>query len=139
MMNTFHNNMATLIGRALIALLFIPAGVAKLSGFEGTVGYISSVGMPFATLAAVLAIMIELGAGSALLVGFCTRIAAVVLAIFTLVASFYFHPYWAVAADQAFVTQLLFFKNIAVVGGLLVVAAFGAGGWSFDARNVHAK
>lgn len=57
------------------------------------------------------------------------------LAAFTLVASFFFHAYWAVPADQAFVTQLLFFKNIAVVGGLLALAAHGAGGWSLDARR----
>ena len=66
--------------------------------------------------------------------GFQTRIAALVLAVFTLVASIFFHAYWAAAPDQAFIVQLLFFKNIAVVGGLLVLAAQGAGGWSLDAR-----
>ena len=57
------------------------------------------------------------------------------LAAFTLVASFFFHAYWAVPADQAFVTQLLFMKNIAVVGGLLALAANGAGAWSIDSRT----
>jgi putative oxidoreductase len=57
------------------------------------------------------------------------------LALFTLVASFIFHAYWAAPADQVFVTQLLFFKNIAVAGGLMALAAFGAGAWSFDARR----
>jgi len=52
-----------------------------------------------------------------------------------LVASFFFHAYWAVPADQQLVTQLLFMKNIAVVGGLLTLAAWGAGAWSLDARN----
>jgi putative oxidoreductase len=67
--------------------------------------------------------------------GYGTRIAALALALFTLVASFFFHAFWAVPADQAFVVQLLFFKNIAVVGGLLALAASGAGEWSLDARR----
>ena len=70
-----------------------------------------------------------------LILGFGARIAALVLALFTLVASFFFHAYWAVPADQQFVTQLLFMKNIAVVGGLLTLSAWGAGAWSLDARN----
>lgn len=57
------------------------------------------------------------------------------LALFTLGVSMFFHAYWSVPADQAFVTQLLFFKNIAVAGGLLVLAAQGAGDWSLDARR----
>ena len=70
-----------------------------------------------------------------LLAGYGTRIAALALALFTLVASFFFHAFWAVPAEQAFVVQLLFFKNIAVVGGLLALAASGAGEWSLDARR----
>src|SRR5512133_134316 len=121
--------------RLLMVALFLPAGIGKLTGFAGTVGYISSVGLPLPTLGAVLALTVEIVGSLALLAGFGTRIAALVLAAFTLVASFFFHAYWAVPADQAFVTQLLFFKNIAVVGGLLALAANGAGAWSLDARN----
>ncbi len=91
--------------------------------------------MPLPTLGAVLALVVEIAGSLALLLGWGTRLAAGVLALFTLAASFFFHAYWAVPADQAFVTQLLFFKNIAVVGGLLVLAAQGAGGWSLDARK----
>lgn len=128
--NTFN-----LAARVLMAALFLPAGIGKLTGFEGTVGYIASVGLPLPTVGAALALVVEIVGGLALLAGFGTRIAAVVLAAFTLVASFFFHAYWAVPADQAFVTQLLFFKNIAVVGGLLAIAANGAGQWSLDARR----
>jgi len=99
------------------------------------VGYISSVGLPFPTLAAAVAAIVEIVGSLALLAGFGTRIAALVLAAFTLVASFFFHNYWGVPADQAFMQQLLFFKNIAVVGGLLAIAANGAGAWSLDARR----
>ena len=126
------------IGRVLFVLLFLPAGIGKLTGFEGTVGYINSVGLPLPELATVVALLIEIIGSLCLLAGFQTRIASIVLAVFTLVASFFFHNYWAAPADQAFVAQLLFFKNIAVVGGLLVLAAQGAGGWSLDARREHA-
>ena len=78
---------------------------------------------------------IELNGGLALIAGFGTRLAAIVLAAFTLVASFFFHAYWAVQADQQMIPYLLFYKNIAVIGGLLTIAALGAGAWSVDARR----
>ena len=124
-----------LAARVLLALLFVPAGLSKITGFAGTVGYISSVGLPLPTVAAALAAVVEIAGGLALLFGFGTRLAALALAGFTLVASFFFHAYWAAPADQAFMQQLLFFKNIAVTGGLLALAAHGAGGWSLDARR----
>ena len=124
----------SLVGRVLLALLFVPAGFSKLMGFAGTVGYISSVGAPLPQVAAVIAIIVELGLGLMLLVGFKTRFAAVVLAIFTVVASVLFHNYWSMPADKAFVNQLMFFKNIAVTGGLLAFVAFGAGRFSIDKR-----
>jgi len=135
-MNKTSFNALDLAGRLLLVALFLPAGIGKLTGFAGTVGYIGSVGLPLPTLAAALAAVVEIGGGLALLFGFGTRIAALVLAGFTLVASFFFHAYWAVPADQAFVQQLLFFKNVAVTGGLLALAAHGAGAWSVDARKV---
>lgn len=129
-------NSLNLAARVLFAVLFLPAGLGKLTGFAGTVGYISSVGLPLPAVGAALALTVEIVGSLALLAGFGTRIAALVLAAFTLGASFFFHAFWAVPADQAFVTQLLFFKNIAVVGGLLALAANGAGAWSLDARRV---
>lgn len=134
MPKTLHNSFS-LAARLLMVALFLPAGIGKLTGFSGTVGYIASVGLPLPTVGAVLALLVEIVGGVALLAGFGTRIAAVVLAVFTLAASVFFHAFWAVPADQAFVTQLLFFKNIAVVGGLLAIAANGAGAWSLDARR----
>jgi len=134
-MSSTPRNALNLIGRLFFVAMFLPAGIGKVTGFAGTVGYIASVGLPAATLGAVLALVVEIVGSLALLAGFGTRIAALVLAAFTLVASFFFHPYWSVPADQAFVVQLLFFKNIAIVGGLLILAAEGAGGWSLDARR----
>lgn len=134
MFNALQNPLS-LAGRLLLALLFLPAGIGKLTGFAGTVAYITSVGLPLPALAAALALSVEIVGGAALIAGFGTRIAALVLALFTLVASFFFHNYWALAADQQLMQQLLFFKNMAVAGGLLTLAAWGAGAWSVDARR----
>lgn len=128
-------NVAALVGRLLLALLFLPAGWGKLTGFEGTVGYIQSVGLPLPTAAAALALVVEIVGGLALIAGAGTRLMALVLAGFTVVASFFFHGYWGVPADQQMVQQLLFYKNIAVAGGLLTLFAWGAGDWSVDARR----
>ena len=123
-------NSGALLGRLLVAALFIPAGLSNIGGFEGTVGYIASVGLPLATVAAVVAIAVEVLGGAALLLGWRTKQAALILAVFTLVATVLFHNFWAMPAEQAFMQQLMFMKNIAVVGGLLVLASLGGGQWS---------
>lgn len=128
-------NPLTFVGRLLLALLFLPAGLTKIAGFAGTVGYIASKGLPLPAVGAVIAIGVEVLGGLALLVGFGTRAAALVLAVFTVAATVIFHAWWAVPAEAQMVQQLMFFKNIAVVGGLLVLAAHGAGGWSLDAKR----
>jgi putative oxidoreductase len=132
-------NSLSLASRILFVALFLPAGISKLTGFSGTVGYIASVDLPLPALGAALALVVEIAGSAALLAGFQTRMAALVLAVFTLVASFLFHAYWSAPAEMAFVTQLLFFKNVAVVGGLLALAANGAGAWSMDASRTLNK
>ncbi len=134
-MFTTLQNPLSLVGRLLLALLFLPAGIAKIGGYAGTVGYIASKGLPLPEVGALVAIVVEVGGGLALIAGFGTRFAALGLALFTLAASVVFHNYWALPADQQMVQQLMFFKNIAVVGGLLTLAAWGAGAWSLDARR----
>lgn len=133
-MNALQNPLA-LIGRILLAVMFVPAGFGKIAGFTGTVGYATAMGLPLPTVGVAIALVIELFGGLALLIGFRTRYVALALAVFTLVASFFFHAYWAVPAEQQMVQQLMFFKNIAITGGLLAFAAFGAGALSLDARR----
>ena len=133
MFNSLQNPLA-FIGRALTALLFIPAGFAKIGGFVGTMGYIAAMGVPFPALAAAIAIVAELGLGLLLLAGYRTRWAALALAFFTLVITFIFHPVWGIPAEMVMSQQQAFFKNIAIVGGLLGIAAWGAGAWSLDAK-----
>jgi putative oxidoreductase len=133
-MHTLQNPLA-LLSRLLLAVLFLPAGIGKITGFAGTAGYIASVGLPMPTVAAAVAIAVEVLGGLALIVGFGTRWAALALALFTLGASFFFHSYWAMPAEQQMMQQLMFMKNIGVTGGLLALAAFGAGAFSLDARR----
>lgn len=134
MLNKLQNPLS-LLGRVLLALVFVPAGWSKITGFQGAVGYAASAGMPMPEAGVAVGLAIELLGGLALLLGFKTRYAALILAVFTFVASFIFHKYWAVPADQFMVTQLLFMKNMGMAGGLLAFAAFGAGCWSLDGKK----
>lgn len=124
-----------IIGRVLLALMFVYAGFGKLTNIEGTAGYIASGGLPMASVLAVVVGLLELLGGLAIAVGFQARWAALALGLFTLAASVLFHKFWAVPADQAFVQQLMFMKNLSVAGGLFIVAALGAGPMSVDARR----
>ena len=124
-----------LVGRVLLAWLFIPAGWAKIAGFAGTAGYIASKGLPMPEVLAALAIVAELGLGLLLLVGWQARWAALGLALFVAVITPIFHGYWAMPEAQQMMQKQAFWKNIAVLGGLLMVGAFGPGRLSFDGRR----
>ena len=128
-------NSLVLLGRMLIAWLFIPGGWSKIGNFAGVVGYISARDVPFPEVCAALAIAAELGLGLLLLVGWQARWAALGLAIFVAVITPIFHAYWDMPAAQMVMQKQAFNKNIAIVGGLLVVAAFGAGAFSLDGRR----
>ena len=123
-----------LVGRILIAYLFIPAGIGKLMGFAGTVGYITSVGLPLPQVGAAIAVIVELGLGIALLLGYKTRVVAIVMALFTIAAAVFFHKYWSAPDAMKMMQQINFNKNIAIAGGLLAFAAFGPGRFSIDKR-----
>ena len=124
-----------LVGRVLLALMFITAGYSKLTNLGGTAGYIASGGLPFPALLAVGVGLLELVGGLALAAGFKARWAALALGLFTLLASVLFHKFWAVAPEQQMVQYLMFMKNMAVAGGMFVVAALGAGPLSVDNRG----
>jgi putative oxidoreductase len=124
-----------LIGRILLAWVFVPAGWSKIAGFAGTAGYIASKGLPMPEVLAALAIAAELGLGLLLLVGWQTRWAALGLAIFVLVITPIFHGYWAMPEAEQMMQKQAFNKNLAILGGLLGFAAFGAGRFSLDGRR----
>ena len=121
-----------LVGRVLLALIFIIAGFGKITGFEGTVGYMQAYNVPMTQVLAVLAIIVELGGGLMIAVGWKARWAAAAIFIFVLIASFVFHAFWAVPADQAQLQNIMFMKNLAIMGGMLYIIVYGSGPLSVD-------
>ena len=116
-----------LVARIFLSHIFILAGINKISGYAGTQGYMESVGVPGMLLP--LVIILEVAGGIAVLVGWQTRIAAYALAVFTAVAAIIFHSN---LADQ--MQMIMFMKNWAITGGLLLLAVHGAGALSLDNR-----
>ena len=137
-MKNFENAL-NLLGRIAIAALFLPAGLNKLMAVEGTTGYFASLGLPAVAVLVWVVIAIEVLGGIALILGYQTRIVAIGLAIFTVLASIAGHAFWAAPVDAVFIAQLLFFKNIAVTGGLLILASSGAGSISIDGSKAKAE
>jgi len=123
-----------LAGRILLALIFVISGYNKLVGFDGTVGYIASKGLPLPQLAAAAAIAIELVGGVLLVIGWQTRWAATAIFLFLIPTTLIFHPFWAVAAGKQ-MEMIQFMKNLCIMGGMLYVMAFGAGPLSVDNRK----
>ena len=128
------NDTAALVGRALLAALFIWSGAGKLAGFAGTAGYIASKGLPLPEILAALSVFAELGGGLALLFGFKARWAALMIAVFTAVITPIFHNFWAMPEAQVMMQKISFGKNLAIIGGMLMVFAFGPGRFSIDRR-----
>jgi putative oxidoreductase len=137
-MQSGYQNPTVLLGRILIALIFVIAGFGKIGGFAGTVGYIASKGLPLPQVVAVLTICIEIGGGLALMFGFHTRWAAFGLAVFTVLAGLIFHNFWAVPEAMKVAQQTNFMKNLSMAGGMLVLAVFGPGALSLDAKRGRA-
>ena len=124
------NRYGPLVGRILIAAIFVFAGFGKITGFEGTVGYIASKGIPLPQVAAIGAIIVELGGGILLVIGWQARWAAAALFLFTGLAALIFHDFWAVTPDQAQSQMIHFMKNMAIMGGLIFVVIHGSGALS---------
>ena len=123
-----------LLGRILIAAIYILSGFGKLTAPAGAAGYIASAGLPLPYAGVALAIVVELIGGILLVIGYQTRIVALIMALFTVATAVFFHSNFA---DQNMFIH--FFKNIAMTGGLLQVVAFGAGSLSLDASLARKK
>lgn len=128
-------DLAAPAGRAALALIFILSGMQKIGGYAATQGYMEFMGVPGGLLPLVIAV--ELGAGIALLLGWQARIAAFLLAGFSVLSGLIFHlvPSFGLEGMAAQAETIGFLKNVSIAGGLLVVTALGAGPWSLDARR----
>jgi putative oxidoreductase len=129
------NHSALLVGRILLSLVFLNAGYRKLMAVAGSAGYFGKLGFPMPEVLVWVAIAIELGGAILLIVGWKTRWAAWLLALFTLVATFAAHRFWEVDAAQYANQMNHFMKNIAIIGGFIIVAATGPGALSVDGRR----
>jgi putative oxidoreductase len=123
---------AALYGRILLSLVFLISGYGKVSGFNEVVHYIASRGLPLPQAAAVLAIIVELGAGALLAIGFKTRWASLALAIYTLATAILFHDFWNADVASRLDQTIHFWKDLSICGGMLLSFAFGAGAYALD-------
>jgi putative oxidoreductase len=130
MNNQTNSAFLPLAGRILMAAIFVMSGIGKIANPSGTLGYINAMGLPFPELALAGAIGIEVVGGLLLIAGLYTRPVALALAAFSIVTGLVFH---SAIADQNQMIHLM--KNLAMAGGLLQIAAFGAGSLSLDARR----
>nr|WP_294916694.1 DoxX family protein [uncultured Neokomagataea sp.] len=132
-MSTFlPRNTLLLIARLGLALLFILMGWGKLTDFSAAIGYMNQAGAPFPTLSAVIAIIAELGGGLALVFGVFIEPIAILLAVYTIATGFIGHHFWTMSGMMRYDMMIHFYKNISISGGLLAIAATGAGRFSLS-------
>lgn len=137
-MTPFASSIQTLaapVGRILLALIFIVAGLQKIPGYAGTQGYMEAMGVPGALLPVVIAL--EVLGGLALAVGWNARVAALLLGGFSVISGFLFHliPSFGLEGMEAQAQTISFMKNLSIAGGMGMVVALGAGAWSLDNRG----
>ena len=123
-----------LLARLLMMVLFVTAGVSKLTGFAGTVAYFVHDGVPMPALAAAIAVVMELVVGLAIVVGLWTRPLALLMAVYTLGTAILGHHFWTFTGMDRLQNTIHFFKNISIIGGLLALYVTGAGRFSIDRR-----
>lgn len=132
-------NWASLIGRILLSLIFIIAGFHKIMDYSGTLAMMTQAGLPSPKTLLILAIIFELGGGLLVFFGWFTRFGAFLLFVFVIAVTISFHTFWTYEAQEAANQMQHFMKNLSILGALLYVMGFGAGGYSFDRARHHKK
>jgi putative oxidoreductase len=121
-----------LIGRIALAAIFVLSGLQKLIDFTGTATMIAGAGVPLPTVAAAVAVVIELGGGLAIFAGWMTRVAALAIVVFLIIVSPIFHNFWTMEGEARMMNETMFLKNVSMLGGFLLLMAFGPGRYSVD-------
>lgn len=129
-----YNDVVLLIARLLMMLLFLIFGWQKLIAFGPSVDYMTAAGAPLPLLSAIIAVVMELGAGALIALGFYTRPLALLMALYTLGTALIAHHYWTMSGMEQYANMINFYKNISIIGGLLLLALTGPGKFSLDRR-----
>ena len=125
---------AILVARILLLVLFLVFGWGKLTDYSGTAGYMARTGAPVPSVAALVAIAVEVPVALAVALGVWTRPLALLLALYTLGTGLIGHPFWAMEGAARYANAINFYKNISIIGGFLLLYVAGAGRYSLDAR-----
>lgn len=136
-MSDSSSSFTPLAGRILISVLFLISGFFKIGGYTQMVGYATSKGLPMAGLAVACAAVLELAGGLAILAGFQTKIAAWLLFLYLIPTTFFFHNFWAMQGMEQQDNMIHLLKNVAIMGGLVILAANGAGPYSVDSSRAR--
>lgn len=121
-----------LVGRIALAAIFVWSGSGKITDFGSTAGYIASKGLPVPAVLTAITIFVELGLGLVIVIGWKTRIAALLIALWLIPTTYLFHNFWSSPVSAAMMQQINFMKNVSIFGGMLLLIAFGPGRYSVD-------
>jgi putative oxidoreductase len=133
------NRYTHLVGRILLSLIFVATGLIKVTHWSATAGILAAKGIPLASVSLALATLLELCGGLLLIVGYRTRLVALLLSLYLIPVTLAFHNFWAYQDMQQQTQMVNFLKNLAILGGLLRLASDGAGAISVDAGRLRAS
>jgi putative oxidoreductase len=134
-MSNASGSVVPLIGRVLIGQIFILAGINKIMNFSMMTGYVAVAHLPLPKVSLAIAAAIEILGGLAILTGFHTRVASWIVFLFLIPTTLLFHNFWAMQGADRLDNLGHFQKNLAIMGGLLILATFGAGAYSLDSAR----
>ena len=133
-MPSFVTQFSPLAGRILLSIIFIMSGIGKITGFAGTAGRMTSKGLPMADVLLGASIVIELGAAAMIVLGFKARWGAAALLLWMIPVTLVFHSYWTYPAAEQQMQSIMFFKNLGLMGGMLLIMGFGSGPFSLNRK-----